>query len=377
MRISAHLVIGVGLVAACGKSSPAIPDAPGSSVDATSIDGGAIDATPGMAITAPDQTWTWVPFENAFCADGSATGIGVNLSSASSRVLIYFEGGGACWDELTCYTLQTAANFSSGYGETNFTSESTDTSYLAAPGGFFDRTAAENPFKDYSYVYVPYCTGDLFAGNNVATYGAHTAHQVGYENIGAYLHRLVPTFPSAARVDLAGSSTGGFGAALNYSRVQAAFGQTRVDLIDDSGTFMPESIVAESGTPTIETTWRTAWNLAATLPAGCTSCTTALDAIYAFNATTFPSHSQALLSYTQDSVLPSLYGITTQQFTTGLGDEISTEFAPINANLKTFEFAGAGHVLFFSPTLTTGTTSLQQFLLKMTIDDAGWTSVTP
>ena len=131
-------------------------------------------------IVATADQWTWVPFPDAFCGDGSTVGIGINPSSTGTRLLIYLEGGGACYDELTCYTLQTAANFTSGYSEAAFNAEAADTGYLAKPGGFFDRTSANNPFKDYSFVYVPYCTGDVHAGNNVIQLGTNTAHFVGF-----------------------------------------------------------------------------------------------------------------------------------------------------------------------------------------------------
>ncbi len=34
----------------------------------------------------------------------------------------------------------------------------------------FDRGDGDNPFADASYVFVPYCTGDLHAGSRVAMY---------------------------------------------------------------------------------------------------------------------------------------------------------------------------------------------------------------
>src|ERR1700683_4943900 len=98
--------------------------------------------------------------------------------------------------------------------------EAADANYLAQPGGFFDRTAAANPFKDYSYVYVPYCTGDNFAGANVVQYGGMTAMHVGFRNVSAFLSRIVPTFPAATHVVLAGSSAGGFGAIFNWGQTQ-------------------------------------------------------------------------------------------------------------------------------------------------------------
>ena len=167
-------------------------------------------------IAATADVWTWEPFSDAFCGDGSTVGIGINPSSTGTRVLIYMEGGGACYDELTCYTLQTAAYFTTGYSESAFNSEATDTNYLAQSGGLFDRTSATNPFKDYSFVYVPYCTGDVHAGNNVTQLGTNTAHFVGFNNMKAFLNRLYPTFRSADRVVLAGSSAGGFVSWLPY-----------------------------------------------------------------------------------------------------------------------------------------------------------------
>src|SRR5262249_16882888 len=94
-------------------------------------------------ITAPSQTWTSVPFDDAFCGDGSATGLGVNLTAASNHVIVYLAPGGACWENTTCYVLHLAEHFTTGYGPTDFASDSTG--FLAQSGGFFDRSAAGNP----------------------------------------------------------------------------------------------------------------------------------------------------------------------------------------------------------------------------------------
>ena len=344
--------------------------------DATPVGtGDAGQYIPGAPLTAPANTWTWVDFPEALCANGTSTGLGVNLSStAGSRVLIYLEGGGACWDALTCYTLQTASYFTTGYGPTDFAAESADVTYLAEPGGFFDRTAAANPFKDYSYVYVPYCTGDVFAGNNVASLGGMTADFVGARNIVTYLDRIVPTFPSAPRVYLAGSSAGGFGALVNWGRTQQAFGSIPVHLIDDSGTLMPPDVLAMSSAAAANMeAEQAAWNINANLPPGCTGCGTRLDDIWAYYATAFPHQKASLLSYTADTVLPTFYGLTTAEFTMGLDEEIMTMFEP-TTNLKYFTFTGAGHVLWFTPSLTTNGVTVQQFLTLMVNDDPTWTS---
>jgi hypothetical protein len=376
------------LLAACGGSShngAAVGPGPGdggsgsSDGEGDSGEGGSIEIeagafAPGAPITATPGQWTWVPFPNAVCGNGSATGLGVNLSSTATRVLIYLEGGGACWSEETCYTVGTAQYFTTGYGESDFTSESTDTTYLAAPGGFFDRTAAANPFKDYSYVYIPYCTGDIFGGAAIASMGSHTGHFAGYTDMTAYLERIVPTFPSVDRVILAGSSAGGYGALINWEQAQNAFGSIRVDVIDDSGTFLPASVENE-GNGYVQTAIAT-WKLSSTVPAGCTTCASDASTLYGYYAQKYPDHRAALLSYSQDTVLPSYYGISVAEFTTGLDDVITTQFEP-NANLGAFVDDASGHVLFLSPTLASGGVTVQSWITAMVTDASTWATVNP
>jgi len=316
-----------------------------------------------------------VAFPDAVCGDGSPTGIGVNLGASGSRPLIYFEGGGACWSEQTCYTDMSAANFTTGYGPQSFAADIADVTEIAAPGSFFDRTAADNPFKDYSYVYVPYCTGDVHAGDAVVQYGSHTAHHAGYTNFAAYLKRLVPTFSDVDRVILAGSSAGGYGALFNWGQTQQAFGSVRVDMIDDSGTLMPPDVVAEGNGD--EAAEKASWNLAgAALPSGCATCADDLSALYGYDAQAFPDHRAALLSYTQDTVIPIFYGITTAQFTTGLDEAIASQIAPA-ANFKSFLADASGHVLWFKPTLASAGVTVKQFVTQMVTDDVAWADAQP
>ena len=62
-------------------------------------------------------------------------------------------------------------------------------------------TQLANPFRDASFVYVPYCTGDIYGGEAVQTYTSgqtsKTVHHMGRANVKAFLSRLVPTFPGS------------------------------------------------------------------------------------------------------------------------------------------------------------------------------------
>src|SRR5690349_14903977 len=76
------------------------------SLIATAACGGDDDDTGDDGSSAfPDVeegTWTWIPIEGSRCMDGSETGIGVNLRRDSGKLVIMYEGGGACFNELSC-----------------------------------------------------------------------------------------------------------------------------------------------------------------------------------------------------------------------------------------------------------------------------------
>jgi hypothetical protein len=161
---------------------------------------------------------------------------------------------------------------------------------------------------------------------------------------------------------------------LNWWQAQNAFPQTRVDMINDSGAVMPEDVLPHPNTT--EQTQRANWNLAATLPPGCTACATAFDVMVGFYAGVFPDNRGALLTYNPDPILSIFYGISLSKFSQGLGELETQQFDP-TTTLHYFQTGSSGHVLWFSPTLTVNGTSVQSFVTKMVTDDGNWTSVKP
>ncbi len=189
-------------------------------------DGGS-DAPPAFEEEiAEDGVWTFVPIEGSRCMDGSPTGIGMNLSRSSDKLVIMYEGGGACFNDVSC----SGVAHQEGYREADLAA------FVANEGrvGLFDRTDAENPARDWNYVFVPYCTGDIHAGNNEDGLGGRMA--VGYVNSTLAITRVRDEFAGGLSYVLAsGYSAGGFGAFYNYGQIQELFGDTPVDLLDDSG----------------------------------------------------------------------------------------------------------------------------------------------
>ncbi|KAE9300019.1 hypothetical protein PF001_g15161 [Phytophthora fragariae] len=77
-----------------------------------------------------------------------------NTKADKSKLMIFFQGGGACADEDTCaFGLQCSLGASA-----TFTTAATSSS-----AGVLDRSLEDNMFKDWNIVFIPYCT-DSYVG---------------------------------------------------------------------------------------------------------------------------------------------------------------------------------------------------------------------
>jgi Pectinacetylesterase len=316
---------------------------------------------PASPIVAPDNTWTWVNIPGSRCLDGSETGIAVNPTTASNDVLIFLEGGGACWDATTCWgPVQTAFYVSTGYGEAEFLTDPQVDLYI------MDRTDPANPFAQKNMVFVPYCSGDVYSGQNVTTMSYagidHTTYFNGYANLNLFLASIAATFPSASRVWLAGDSAGGFGAALNFARVQEAMPKARVDVLDDSGQpIRPD--------PARWQAWQEAWNMQ--LPAACSACKTYVGALLDYYRGLYPNNHVGLLSYTYDIVISPFMNITLAEFNTELY-ALASHLGATWPTAHYFFVAGASHVTLLAPT-----PEMQTWITQMVTDSPAWASVAP
>lgn len=189
--------------------------------------------------------WTWIPRKDTRCRDGTTTGIGVRLLSDAKAVMIYLQGGGACYDAKSC-----AENANAPIAGENFSNHKFN-KWVATLGnqGIFNTTNASNPVARWNHVYIPYCTGDLHGGArvNVSIPDVPGKQQfVGYRNLYNDLKFLVPYFRDAEDVALVGASAGGFGVLVNYPQVVEAFGGRSVAALVDSAPIIPESTIKTS-----------------------------------------------------------------------------------------------------------------------------------
>ena len=81
-----------------------------------------------------------------------------------NKLIVAFDGGGACWDGLTC--IGSALG-----GSATYTREIDETVEGLAQGeGLFDDRNPANPYKEYTKVFVPYCTADVHWGSRDTVY---------------------------------------------------------------------------------------------------------------------------------------------------------------------------------------------------------------
>ncbi len=394
--LGALVTFSLGLAAACGATSAA----PGSSLDASSPEAAAADSAPpadaatadatadtatpvdarpppfdaglGAPIAAPPGTWTWVDFPDAKCDDGSTTGVGVNLAAGAKKSLIFLSGGGACADYQTCYVLNTATHGPFGAPQLGAIARE-----LA--GSALDRADTANPFRDYNLVFVPYCTGDLHAGSNVATYTGdgqtRTYHHVGRSNMIAYLKRLAPTFALAGATDvvLAGVSAGGFGATLNHDLVRQYFPSVALFVVNDSGPLF----VGDAVPPLLRATWTSQWRLDQATGTLCPACAGDFSALYRALAAKYPNDRSALLTSYRDRTIRSYLFKDAAGYEAAVRELATTVLDGLPAH-RYFLTTGEGHTMLGDPSaFTSGGVNLQTWLAQMVGRDPTWASVQP
>ncbi len=173
-----------------------------------------------------------------------------------SRLLIFEQGGGACWQDF--YFCNILAE---------------DQEPPVARVGIWDFDSKDNPFADYSIVYMPYCDGSTFSGDNDVIdpnfpFGSIRFHR-GLRNQSAAMDLAKSMFPEASRITVAGSSAGGVGAA-GFAPFLARFlfgNTTKLTVFNDAG---PVAInLADTGAISARAA---DWQFGQFYPASCTAC---------------------------------------------------------------------------------------------------------
>jgi hypothetical protein len=179
-----------------------------------------------------------------------------------SRLLIFEQGGGACWQ---------------GFYNCNVLSEAQEPP--TARVGIWDFDSPDNPFADYSILYMPYCDGSVFSGDNdvfdpafgaaIGVPAAVVRFHRGFRNQTAGMDVAKAVFPTAQWITVAGSSAGGVGVAgFAPFLTRLIFGNAvQLTVFNDAGPVTTnldavDDIAARAAD----------WQFAKFYPASCTEC---------------------------------------------------------------------------------------------------------
>jgi hypothetical protein len=315
------------------------------------------------------NAWSWVPFDDSHCDDGTATGLGVNVGDAA-ELIVFLDGGGACWDYLTCVVLDLSRH--GPWGEADLRARA-----AGFGGTLFDRSDPQNPFRAWSFVFVPYCTSDVHSGDQATTYTGpggvrRTLEHRGRANVIAFAQRIAATFPAAPRVVIAGASGGGYGAFVNYDSLRRYWPTSKVYLLDDSGPALRDLPL-----PAERDAWWAAWGTPAVLATFCPECATDLSAGWTALSRRWPADRIALLSSMQDEVIRSFLLTGPLVFEAALRATRAEVLAPL-PNVRTFFVSGESHTMVGAPgRFTAGGVPLPDWLAQMVSDDPAWQSLGP
>ena len=143
--------------------------------------------------------WYEIPVESAKSSDGSEWH-GIFRKGTENKVVVYFFGGGV---SITPETSEGGKEFYA----TNMTAQD-----FVAQGGI-GSNAEGNPFKDWSFIVIPYATGDFHAGTGIYE-GKKTVYHTGYSNYSAYIEQIKPYVGKPDTLLVTGFSAGGFATSL-------------------------------------------------------------------------------------------------------------------------------------------------------------------
>ncbi len=204
----------------------------------------------------PPAAGEWIevlPGGDTVCARGTEYRFFVR-GGRSDRVIIDFQGGGACWNQIVCSVGD--ALFSDSTGDLDTFVGAID---AGAVGGIFD-PSPDSPFADWTVVHVPYCTGDVHWGNSFQDYGGGvTIEHRGFVNASAVLDWVYSRFPSPDNIFVTGCSAGAYGAALHSAYIAQHYTESDISVLADSGSgiitdsFLMDSLPKWNAEPNLPT----------------------------------------------------------------------------------------------------------------------------
>ena len=144
------------------------------------------------------------------------------------KVLILLNGGGACWRAQDCDPR----------GRPTYTMTIDSANDVSARTGILDLANDRNPLRDYTMVFIPYCTGDVHLGTRETEYanGKRTflVRHGGAANLEAVLDWVYTNVRNPATVFVAGISAGAVASPVVAEKVARHYPRARIVQLGDA-----------------------------------------------------------------------------------------------------------------------------------------------
>ena len=148
--------------------------------------------------------WYRITPENAKSSDGSEWH-GIFRKGSENKVVVYFFGGGV---SITGETSEGGTDF--------FATTMTGQDFVAQGG--IGSMADENPFRDWTFIVIPYASGDFHTGTGEYHYTQNGKDKVvyhnGYNNYSAFIEEIKEYVGEPDTLLVTGFSAGGFATSL-------------------------------------------------------------------------------------------------------------------------------------------------------------------
>lgn len=296
--------------------------------------------------------------DGPLCGDGSEYSMSTR-DRGSSELMIYIEGGGACWSDYCIYVDSIAEK---GIPE----------------NGILDPELANNPLKDFNHVYLPYCDGSLSAGDvdiDTDDDGENDRFQRGLHNLSAALDVAASNFPAPSRIVLAGQSGGGYSTIFALPLVRELYPDVPIDVINDSGVGIGrpqdpaflEQLIGE-------------WDISAFIPASCADCIPDdghLTNYLIWQTEQDPNVRRSYLSYRGDTIVGTNFlRIGGASYEQALVAEMAKQEAAHPDRVRSWIAPGLSHTFIIAtPQATLEGVVLMDWLGAMLSGSADWVSL--
>jgi hypothetical protein len=293
--------------------------------------------------------------ENAICLKGGEYQVLIRRGT-TNNVLLYLEGGGACWSNATCW-------------EGGFFAKDTSVPFFG--GGIFEFNNPDNPFRDWNIVYAPYCDGSVFAGDNIPDYAGGRTYHHGQQNVSAAVTLLEREFPDPDLLVVSGSSAGGYGTFSGYGVTRVAFPETPILVLNDSGPGL-NNLDEVQDIQDRATNWR----FQEFYPQSCELCTTQPAYLSEWALERDPTLRVGYFSNLQDGVIRTFLRLLAQDFEALLRETTDDIQSRQPDRFKRFFIQGEDHTILEIPGVFYDTeiagTSFRDWTADFLTDGPAW-----